>query len=71
MWSQRTGAARLMYGSGGLLYLKYGTVPGGGRGKKKVLKYATMASMPGFWEIPVAEGIFGSMGLFYGAPLFT
>ena len=33
----------------------------------KVLKYATMASNAGILGNPVAEGIFGSMGLFYAS----
>lgn len=36
-------------------------------GKRKVLKYATMASNAGILGNPVAEGIFGSMGLFYAS----
>ncbi len=36
----------------------------GGEEKKKVLKYATMASNAGILGNPVAEGIFGSMGAF-------
>ena len=41
--------------------------PGVGEEKKKVLKYATMASNAGILGNPVAEGIFGSMGLFYAS----
>ncbi len=41
--------------------------PGVEDGKKKVLKYATMASNAGILGNPVAEGIFGSMGLFYAS----
>lgn len=35
--------------------------------KRKVLKYETMASNAGILGNPVAEGIFGSMGLFYAS----
>ena len=41
--------------------------PGVGEENKKVLKYATMASNAGILGNPVAEGIFGSMGLFYAS----
>lgn len=61
-----SGAARLVYSSGGLLYLKYGTVPGCGRGKEEGPQNM-MASMPGFWEIG-GGGIFSSwnfLRLFY------
>lgn len=36
-------------------------------GKKKVLRYATMTSNAGILGNPIAEGIFGSMGLFYAS----
>lgn len=35
--------------------------------KKKVLRYATMTSNAGILGNPIAEGIFGSMGLFYAS----
>lgn len=38
-----------------------------GAGRKKVLLYATMTSNAGILGNPIAEGIFGSMGLFYAS----
>lgn len=45
------------------LFLYRGIAPG----KKKVLLYATMTSNAGILGNPIAEGIFGAMGLFYAS----
>lgn len=51
----------------GCYFLNLFLYPGIDKKKKKVLRYSTMISNAGILGNPIAEGIFGSMGLFYAS----